>query len=65
MVGRDQEIEIGFMSGASNVSYYLRKRGLEPHPELVQAILNKAKESREILTEEEVLALAREHQAMA
>jgi 2-isopropylmalate synthase len=64
MVGRDQEIEIGFMSGASNVSYYLRKRGFEANPELVQAILAKAKESREILTEEEVLALAREHQAM-
>lgn len=61
MVGRDQEIEIGFMSGASNVSYYLRKRGLEADPELVQAILAKAKESREILKEEEVLAIARAH----
>ena len=61
MVGRDQEIEIGFMSGASNVSYYLRKRGLEADPELVQTILSRAKESREILKEEEVLSLARAH----
>ena len=63
MVGRDQEIEIGFMSGASNVSYYLRKRGIEPNQDLVQSILAKAKESHEILSEEDVLALARSHRA--
>src|SRR5512143_497294 len=30
MFGRKQEILIGFMSGASNVNYYLRARGIEP-----------------------------------
>ena len=61
MVGREQEIEIGFMSGASNVSFYLRKRGIEPDPALVQTILARAKESREVLSEKDVLALARAH----
>ena len=30
MFGRHQEIGIGFMSGASNVGYWLRQRGIEP-----------------------------------
>ena len=30
MFGRKQEICIGFMSGASNVNYWLKERGIEP-----------------------------------
>jgi 2-isopropylmalate synthase len=57
MVGRQQEIEIGFMSGASNVAFYLRQRGLEPTDELVARILERAKAKREILNEDEILGL--------
>ncbi len=35
MFGRKQEIGIGFMSGASNVHYWLRERGIEPSEDLV------------------------------
>lgn len=57
MVGRRQEIEIGFMSGASNVAFYLRQRGIEPTEGLVAQVLALAKSKRELLTEDEILAL--------
>ncbi|MCA9756004.1 MAG: 2-isopropylmalate synthase [Candidatus Eisenbacteria bacterium] len=60
MIGRRQEIEIGFMSGASNVSFYLRQRGIEPTEELVGKILAAAKAKREILSEEEIVSLCGE-----
>ena len=37
--GREQEIEIGHMSGESNVIYWLRKRHIEPEATLVKQIL--------------------------
>ena len=63
MFGRQQEIVIGYMSGASNVTYWLRTRNIEPSEGLVKAILGKAKESDHILTEEEVMAVVRGHGA--
>jgi isopropylmalate/homocitrate/citramalate synthase len=57
MFGRTQEIEIGHMSGASNVTYWLRRRGLVPDPAVVEKILDHAKKTDHILTEEEVYAL--------
>ena len=60
MIGRTQEIEIGHMSGASNVHYFLSSRGLEDDPKICEAILAAAKKSERLLTEEEVLALFRE-----
>jgi 2-isopropylmalate synthase len=57
MFGREQEICIGYMSGASNVHYWLKKRGHEPTPALVEAILARAKGSKHILTDEEVTAV--------
>lgn len=53
-VGRQQEIEIGHMSGNSNVLFFLRARGMPDGPEVVEAVLAKAKESERLLTEEEV-----------
>ncbi len=61
MFGRKQDICIGFMSGASNVTYYLRQRGIEPSEKLVKAILARAKESDHILSEDEVSAIVRDH----
>jgi 2-isopropylmalate synthase len=55
-VGRCQEVEIGPMSGNSNVIYYLASRGIECNSEMAKAILAEAKESPRLLTREEVLA---------
>jgi 2-isopropylmalate synthase len=59
MFGRKQEILIGFMSGASNVNYYLRERGIEPDETLVKEILAAAKALDHIMTEEEVMAVVK------
>lgn len=57
MFGRKQEICIGYMSGASNVSFWLESRGIEPSEAVVKAILARAKETDHILTEDEVMAV--------
>lgn len=59
MFGRKQEIVIGFMSGASNVNYYLRERGIEPDEALTAEILKAAKATDHILADEEVMAIVR------
>jgi len=58
-IGRTQEIEIGPMSGASNVVHYLKSHGLPDRPEVVEAVLALAKRSDRLLTEEEVLGATR------
>jgi 2-isopropylmalate synthase len=57
LVGREQEIEVGPMSGRSNVIYWLEKRGLKPSEEAVERIFNRAKSSATVLTEEEIRSL--------
>lgn len=57
MFGRKQEICIGYMSGASNVNYWLRQRRIEPSKDLVDAILAKAKTTDHILSDDEVQAV--------
>jgi len=59
MFGRHQEIGIGFMSGASNVNYWLRQRKIEPSEDLVAAILEAAKATSHILRDEEVMAVVK------
>jgi len=59
MFGRSQEICIGYMSGASNVTYWLRSRNIEPNEDLVRRILAKAKEGDHILSDDEVLSIVR------
>jgi 2-isopropylmalate synthase len=54
-VGRSQEIEIGHMSGGSNVLHYLRSRGLPTDQAVVDAVMALAKRSERLLTEQEVL----------
>jgi 2-isopropylmalate synthase len=54
MFGREQEICIGPMSGASNVNFWLKKHGFSPTDSLVKAILARAKESNSLLTDEEI-----------
>jgi isopropylmalate/homocitrate/citramalate synthase len=58
LVGRAQEIEIGPMSGRSNVVYWLEHRGLPVTDDTIDSIFLAAKSSTHVLSEEEVLALA-------
>jgi 2-isopropylmalate synthase len=59
MIGRAQEICVGFMSGASNVNYWLSQRNIPADDELVSEILKAAKTQDHIMTEEEVLAVVK------
>jgi 2-isopropylmalate synthase len=56
MIGRSQQIEIGPMSGKSNVVFWLEKRGILVTNELVERVLAKAKASTCVLTDEEILS---------
>jgi len=55
MVGRHQVIEVGPMSGLSNVQCWLESHGLEPRADLVDAIFRAAKESDHVLEDAEIL----------
>ncbi len=57
LFGLEQVIEIGPLSGRSNVIYWLEKHGLAASEEVVTRIYEAAKKSSRILTEEEILAL--------
>ena len=54
-----QEICIGFMSGASNVNYWLAKRNIPSDETLVAEILKAAKGLDRIMTEDEVMAVVK------
>ena len=58
MVGLEQVIKIGPMSGKSNVIWFLEKHGVTPTDEAVDAVLKRAKETPRLLTEDEVLSAA-------
>ena len=55
--GLEQVIEIGPMSGKSNVIYWLEKRGIEPSEERVNRIYEHAKKASSILEEEDIRQL--------
>jgi isopropylmalate/homocitrate/citramalate synthase len=57
LFGLEQIIEIGPMSGRSNVVYWLAKRGIPATDEIVERIFAAAKDSSCVLTEAEILAL--------
>lgn len=57
MIGRTQEICIGFMSGASNVNYWLSQRKIPSDETLVGEILKAAKTLDHNMTEDEVMAV--------
>ena len=54
LVGRGQEIEVGPMSGRSNVVYWLEHRGIPASPEIVDRIFARAKASACVLTEDDI-----------
>jgi 2-isopropylmalate synthase len=55
LIGRSQEIEIGPMSGKSNVVFWLEKRGYPVTEDGVDRIFAKAKASASVLLEHEIL----------
>jgi len=56
-VGRQQEITIGPMSGLSNVRYWLEQRGFTPTEPMCMAVFDEAKQSAEMLTDEQIMAV--------
>jgi 2-isopropylmalate synthase len=61
LFGLEQVIEIGPMSGRSNVVYWLEKRGIPATEDRVDRIFDAAKKATRVMTEDEVLALAGGH----
>ena len=57
MFGLEQIIEIGPMSGRSNIVYWLGKRGIATSDEIINRIFAAAKQSACVLSESEILAL--------
>lgn len=53
--GLQQLIEIGPMSGKSNILYWLERRGMASSDEVVERVFQRAKQSDRLLTEEEIL----------
>jgi 2-isopropylmalate synthase len=54
LVGREQEIEVGPLSGKSNVIFWLERRGLPASDEIVDRIFSAAKTSNRTLTHEQM-----------
>jgi 2-isopropylmalate synthase len=52
--GKAQSIEIGFMSGESNVIFWLQSRDIEPEPGLVKHLFDLAKQCDHILSDDEL-----------
>jgi 2-isopropylmalate synthase len=61
--GLSQKIEVGPMSGISNVHYWLSSRGKPMDDALARAIFEKAKASNRVLDDEEIEAVVREFSA--
>jgi 2-isopropylmalate synthase len=57
LVGLEQVVEIGPMSGRSNVVHWLSRNGIPESDEAVNRIFNAAKQSTRILTDDEIRAL--------
>jgi 2-isopropylmalate synthase len=59
MVGLEQVIKVGPMSGKSNVIWFLEKHGVAPTDKAVDAVLALAKSTPRLLEKDEILAAAR------
>jgi 2-isopropylmalate synthase len=57
LFGREQTIEIGPMSGKSNVIFWLERHGIEPTGDRVEKIFRHAKQTNAVLTDDEILSL--------
>ena len=59
MVGQEQKIDVGFMSGLSNIVYWLKKRGIKPEEHFVDEIFKAAKARNRVLTDEEIMEIVK------
>ncbi|MBI2840188.1 MAG: 2-isopropylmalate synthase [Acidobacteria bacterium] len=59
MVALHQKIEVGFMSGVSNIVYWLHEHGIQPNDHLVEEIFRAAKERNRILTDDELMEICK------
>ena len=57
LVGRQQEIEIGPLSGKSNVVFWLESRGFPVNDEVVDRVFAAAKASNRTLTQEQIRSI--------
>jgi len=57
LFGMEQTIEVGPLSGRSNVIFWLERRQIPPSDALVDAIFAAAKKSDRVLTDEEISAI--------
>ncbi|MFP5265664.1 MAG: LeuA family protein [Blastocatellia bacterium] len=57
MLGREQMVEIGPMSGKSNVIFWLERHGIEPTAERVDRIFGHAKQSTTVMTDQQIMAI--------
>jgi 2-isopropylmalate synthase len=57
LFGLEQAIEIGPMSGRSNVQFWLEQHGIAPTEEVMSRILDAAKKSTRVLTSDEIFSL--------
>jgi isopropylmalate/homocitrate/citramalate synthase len=55
LIGREQQIDVGPMSGKSNVVFWLERHGFTATDELVDRIFARAKRSSTVLTREQIL----------
>lgn len=60
--GREQRIEVGPMSGASNVVFWLESRGVEADEGLVEKIFEAAKHTDRVFSEEAMWKMVKEYQ---
>ena len=58
--GFKQKIEIGPMSGESNVIFWLQTREIKPTDDLVKKIFNHAKHSDHTLSNEDIMGLLKD-----
>jgi 2-isopropylmalate synthase len=63
--GKGQSIEIGFMSGESNVIFWLQQHGYEPEKDLVKHIFNKAKSTDHLLSDADIENAIAEFQSLS
>ncbi|MGH9412091.1 MAG: LeuA family protein [Vicinamibacterales bacterium] len=54
LIGREQQIDVGPMSGRSNVAFWLERHGVAASDDLVDRIFARAKRSSAVLTDAEI-----------
>ena len=61
MIGTKQKIEVGYMSGTSNIVHWLKEHDHEVSDELVKEILREAKTTNRVLTDQELTLICEAH----